>query len=135
MDKLTTSQSRVAFARICVKITADEAPPSSIKYIDENGKECLQEVQYEWILSRCMLCKIFGHSCEAKAQSKHYGQDAAKTQHHIYGQTRSRQQHQLDKRKSKPYQARDNGQITGPSQKHHQIKTTVEDEEFNLTKE
>lgn len=63
MDKLTTTQNRIAFARICVEIKAGEEPPRVIYFIDENGKECMQEVLYEWVPSQCPKCKTFGHNC------------------------------------------------------------------------
>lgn len=51
MDKLTTTQSKVAFTRICVEIKADEIPPTCINYTNENGRECTQEVFDEWMLA------------------------------------------------------------------------------------
>lgn len=66
MDKLTTQQARITYARICVELKADEPPPKTIHYIDENGSECTQEVVCEWIPTLCLKCKAFGHSCEEK---------------------------------------------------------------------
>lgn len=47
MNKLTITQSRFAFVRICIEIKADEAPPTSINYTDEYGNDCTQEIIYE----------------------------------------------------------------------------------------
>lgn len=49
MDKLMTSQARVAFVRICVEIKADEIPSKSVNDTDEDGKDCTLEVLYEWM--------------------------------------------------------------------------------------
>lgn len=67
MDKLTTTQSRVAFARVCVKIKADVVPPTCINYTDEYGNDCTQEVVYEWMPMQCLNCKTFGHNYVSKA--------------------------------------------------------------------
>lgn len=63
MDKLTTTQNRVAFARICIEINVGEKPPHVIYFKDEEGKECSQEVIYEWMPSLCPKCRTFRHDC------------------------------------------------------------------------
>lgn len=65
MDKLTTSQSQVTFARICVEVKADSPLPKSISFIDEEGTKHAQEVIYEWLPKMCSKCKVFGHNCLA----------------------------------------------------------------------
>lgn len=132
MDKLTTSQSRVAYARICVEINADEAPPASIKFTDENGKECMQEVQYEWMPSRCPSCKTFGHNCEMK--NKLNGQEVAKQQS-MNGQVRGRQQQRTEKVKNKRNEETIKTNLSGPTHKLQQIKDAGADMEVNLTEE
>lgn len=66
MDRLTTSQSRMAFAGIGMEINAGEILPEFINSIDEFEKDCTHEVICEWMLTRCLKCKTFGHSCDAK---------------------------------------------------------------------
>lgn len=63
MDKLTTAQARVAFARIHVEIPADVSPLTTINYVDEDGVGCTQEMFYEWIPQHRLKCKTFGHCC------------------------------------------------------------------------
>lgn len=65
MDKLTTSQNRVSFARICVEIKAGGDLPKSLTFKDEDGNICTQEVIYEWLPSHCPKCKSFGHNCSS----------------------------------------------------------------------
>lgn len=70
MDKLTSTQSRLPFARICVEVTAEANLPSNINYLDENGNICTEVVKYEWMPSKCARCKTFGHSCEARVKAQ-----------------------------------------------------------------
>lgn len=63
MDKPTTAQTRVSFARICVEIKAGADLPKLIHYLDENGSACTQEVIYEWMPIHCPKCLSFGHNC------------------------------------------------------------------------
>lgn len=69
MDKLTTSQSRVTFARICVEIKDDNPLPKTINLTDEEGTEITQEVIYDWLPKMCSKCKTFGHDCNSPAQA------------------------------------------------------------------
>lgn len=70
IDKLTTYQSRVIFARICVEIKAREPLPESVEFIDEEGVKHTQDVIYEWMPQQCPKCKRFGHNCTAPTQPK-----------------------------------------------------------------
>lgn len=63
MDKATTTKTRVAFARICVRIKAGDELPTSITITDNYGADTNQEVHYEWIPPQCIKCKSFGHNC------------------------------------------------------------------------
>lgn len=78
MDKLTTSQSRVTFARICVEVKADNPLPETISFIDEESTKHTQEVIYEWLPKMCLKCKAYGHNCLAPPQlavNQHKGQN------------------------------------------------------------
>lgn len=48
----------------CVEIKADELPPNSVNFIDEEGKDCTQEVVYECMPTQCLKCKTFRYFCE-----------------------------------------------------------------------
>lgn len=65
MDKLTTSQNRVGFAKICVAVKAGEVLLREVHFKDEDMKSCTQEIIYEWMSTQCPKCMTFGHSCAA----------------------------------------------------------------------
>lgn len=58
MDMLTTLQSRIAFARICIEIKDGALPPKSIIFTNEYGQECSLEVKYEWMPSPCLNIEL-----------------------------------------------------------------------------
>lgn len=97
MDKLTSTQSCVAYARICVELSAEESPPNVIKFTDENGEICTQEVLYEWMPTRCKTCRTFGHSCETKLP----GQILPTQRAAVSAKNRQPQAQRLDKGKGK----------------------------------
>lgn len=115
MDKLTSQQSRMVYVRICVEIDAEDLPPPTIEYIDENGIECIQDLLYEWMPKRCCKCKTFGHSCETTNKM----QIPSVTQHTDKGVARSRRTttQRQDKGKGKISEAPTEGlwQIVGTS--------------------
>lgn len=70
MDKLTSSQSRVSCARICVEIKVGDPLPVLVDFFDEDGIKHSQEVIYEWMPIQCPKCKSFGHNCTAAPQAQ-----------------------------------------------------------------
>lgn len=60
-DQLTASQSRLAFARICVEIKLTAERPTKIPFITEFGKLEYQTIEYEWVPTACDGCTKFGH--------------------------------------------------------------------------
>ncbi|KAK1327173.1 hypothetical protein QJS10_CPA01g01639 [Acorus calamus] len=61
MDTATANRSRIAFARVCIEISAHSDLPDSILYREEGiWKDIL--VEYEWKPSPCPACSTFGHS-------------------------------------------------------------------------
>ncbi|KAK1270969.1 hypothetical protein QJS04_geneDACA004421 [Acorus gramineus] len=61
MDTATASQSRVAFARVCIEISAQSELPDSVLYREEGIWKDIP-VEYEWKPSPCPNCSTFGHS-------------------------------------------------------------------------
>lgn len=53
MDKFTSGQTSVAYARICLEISALEKPLDVIRFMDDYGVEIAGEVLYEWLPIRC----------------------------------------------------------------------------------
>ncbi|XP_043714736.1 uncharacterized protein LOC122663097 [Telopea speciosissima] len=63
-DGRTKLQDRLAFAKICVEVSADAPLPASILVVDDEGFSFNQAVHYEWTPPQCLSCKLFGHSIE-----------------------------------------------------------------------
>ncbi|XP_028120127.1 uncharacterized protein LOC114317570 [Camellia sinensis] len=60
MDQLTSSGSRISFARVCVDISAVSEFPDS--FIITSGDVSMNiHVEYQGVPSRCMHCHVFGH--------------------------------------------------------------------------
>lgn len=60
-DKKTIEQERLAFARVCIEVSAGEKLPDQIEFINEDDILVSQPVQIEWMPSQCQQCKVFGH--------------------------------------------------------------------------
>lgn len=60
MDHLTSSGTKISFARVCVEVNVDSTLPQSffVKYEDEVVEI---RVEYEGIPAKCEHCKAFGH--------------------------------------------------------------------------
>ena len=69
MDRLTASGGRLAFARCCVEVSAEDTLPQEV-CIDMHGHGIWkQPVVYEWMPPWCEACKVFGHrlqDCQRK---------------------------------------------------------------------
>lgn len=75
MYRATTTQTRVEFFRICVKLSTGGKFPNQVKFIDDFGKNVYQEVSYEWLPLRCIKCKVSGYSCAST--TKDFGKTVA----------------------------------------------------------
>ncbi|XP_028105702.1 uncharacterized protein LOC114304747 [Camellia sinensis] len=60
MDQLTSSGSRISFARLCVDISAESAFPDSFLLTDGDASMNIH-VEYQGVPSRCTHCHVFGH--------------------------------------------------------------------------
>ncbi|XVF45641.1 hypothetical protein PTKIN_Ptkin02bG0223100 [Pterospermum kingtungense] len=61
MDKVTARWKRLAFARVCLEIKADQEIPNSIDLVLRNKLVHVQ-VSVPWLPLHCSKCKIFGHA-------------------------------------------------------------------------
>lgn len=57
IDELTILKNRGQFARVQVMVEIKEEVVESVKYIDENGRLCEQQVHYEWLPVIYKKCK------------------------------------------------------------------------------
>ena len=61
MDRITASQQRLAFAKVCVELEASMEVIRSIEVEVRNGKKIHVTVEYPWMPLKCSHCGIFGH--------------------------------------------------------------------------
>ena len=69
IDKATTAQTRLAFARACVLVSSDEDLPNEVFYRDLDGNTWKVHVSYSWKPQRCQRCLSFGHTNGACQQT------------------------------------------------------------------
>ncbi|KAJ8752286.1 hypothetical protein K2173_003922 [Erythroxylum novogranatense] len=70
MDSITASQSRLAYAKVCVEIDASIAVPKTIDVILRNGSMCSVWVEIPWLPLKCAQCKTFGHDEKGCSKKK-----------------------------------------------------------------
>ena len=61
MDRITTSQQRLAYARVCVEVEASKTIPQSLEIELKNGITVHVHVEIPWQPAKCSQCCIFGH--------------------------------------------------------------------------
>jgi len=64
VDRNTDQMKALAYARVCVEITAKQPSCESIELVHQ-GNSCFVEVEYEWRPTACVGCGVFGHKCSA----------------------------------------------------------------------
>ncbi|GAV92795.1 DUF4283 domain-containing protein/zf-CCHC_4 domain-containing protein, partial [Cephalotus follicularis] len=62
MDANTTNKRVLAFARVCIEMSASSSFPDSITLELEDGITTSIGVEYPWRPAACTLCKVFEHS-------------------------------------------------------------------------
>ncbi|KAI3441424.1 uncharacterized protein J3R85_002334 [Psidium guajava] len=78
MDLPTEKNEKNSFARVCVKIRANQHLPKLVEVqLDENAEPCSITVEYEWKPISCEKCGIFGHKCTVEDTPE----EAAKENH------------------------------------------------------
>lgn len=75
MDRGTTSQTHLDFARICIEVEFEDELMQSIEVDMENGQTILVDVVLPWSPERCLKCKAFGNKCERTEENS--GQENA----------------------------------------------------------
>ncbi|GAA0162521.1 hypothetical protein LIER_43608 [Lithospermum erythrorhizon] len=61
-DRNTSEQRRLGYARVCVEVKVESTLFEEIPIKYANGYAHYQKVHYEWVPSKCMKCKVFGHN-------------------------------------------------------------------------
>lgn len=61
-DRRTMEKSRIDFARLCVEVDAANELIREFTILDTDGENIKVQVEYDWELEHCRLCKSFGHA-------------------------------------------------------------------------
>uniref|UniRef100_A0A803P4Q1 Reverse transcriptase domain-containing protein n=1 Tax=Cannabis sativa TaxID=3483 RepID=A0A803P4Q1_CANSA len=61
IDKVTQNRSMVKFARVLVDMDISDEPPKLIEFLNERKQLVEQQVEYEWLPSKCGVCGMLGH--------------------------------------------------------------------------
>ena len=69
MDRITASQQRLAFAKVCVEVEAAKDIPKIIEVERRNGSIIPVGVEIPWMPMKCSTCCIFGH-CDKECPRK-----------------------------------------------------------------
>ncbi|GAV90978.1 DUF4283 domain-containing protein, partial [Cephalotus follicularis] len=66
MDAPTTNRQALAYARICVDMSASSSFPSTILLDLDEGATTVVGVEYPWKPQACTLCKVFDHANKSR---------------------------------------------------------------------
>lgn len=83
-DRMTETMEIMAYARVCVEISAEQTLPKTVPVVGPDGKCVEITIIYEWTPYRCAKCKLFGHkdvTCRSKMEEEinDKGNDPMKT--------------------------------------------------------
>lgn len=68
MDKGTTNQSHLDFARVCIEVCYEDKIPQSLKVDAGQGHIVDIQVVVPWKPDKCPSCQVFGHICKQKSE-------------------------------------------------------------------
>lgn len=60
-DACTTQVDSISYARVLVEMDVTKELPKSVKVTDPNGREFMQEIDYDWVPELCTKCMQVGH--------------------------------------------------------------------------
>ena len=86
-DRLTSTMTRLSYARVLVEVNLIDNLPFSIKVLLPNGSTIIQEVVYETMPKFCKLCRVLSHTTIAcpSAGSKPAPQDSGEMKNRSRG--------------------------------------------------
>uniref|UniRef100_A0A803PDR7 DUF4283 domain-containing protein n=1 Tax=Cannabis sativa TaxID=3483 RepID=A0A803PDR7_CANSA len=64
VDKVNLERSMIKFARVLVDVEFSDDPLKIIAYANERKQLVEQQVEYEWLLSKCVAYALLGHTVE-----------------------------------------------------------------------
>ncbi|XP_059306588.1 uncharacterized protein LOC132058037 [Lycium ferocissimum] len=62
-NECTSKHSRISFASILIEVNVTKGLPEVVKVMDPNGRQFLQEVEFDWKPEYCPYCMKVGHVC------------------------------------------------------------------------
>ncbi|XP_062118452.1 uncharacterized protein LOC133832081 [Humulus lupulus] len=62
VDKVTKARTMIKFSRVLVDMEIAEHIPMHIHYLNERGQVLEQPIEYEWLPTKCTVCKKLGHT-------------------------------------------------------------------------
>lgn len=69
-DTLTENRKRTSYARIYVEIDTKCKYPNNVIVVVDDSKAYKLLVEYNWRLSKCDVCEVFGHTKEIFVKNK-----------------------------------------------------------------
>lgn len=78
MDKGTTNQTHLDFARICIEVSIEDDLPEVIRVEAGEGYIVEIKVVLPWSPERCPVCKVFGHDCTKRMENNLGKEDSSK---------------------------------------------------------
>lgn len=85
VDQATLNRDKLMFAKVLVEINMGQGCPKVLQFINEEGVQIEQSVEYEWLPTVCSVCKGMGHvsdQCKRKhppKQKKSLGEEEQPT--------------------------------------------------------
>ncbi|XP_038994117.1 uncharacterized protein LOC120118005 [Hibiscus syriacus] len=62
MDSVTTSKTRLEFAKICVEIEVEDVIPKTLEVVLKDNITTSIHIEVPWLPHCCRKCKVFGHN-------------------------------------------------------------------------
>jgi len=63
-DQFTKAKSMIHYARLLIEVPIEGPFPDHVDFFNEKGQLIRQQVQYEWLPTKCVHCKMLGHTSE-----------------------------------------------------------------------
>ena len=69
-DQFIKQKSMIKYARLLIEVPMEEPFPEYVDFFNENGELIRQQVNFEWVLTKCAHSSMFGHTAEVCKKKK-----------------------------------------------------------------